>query len=294
MLDGWIVTLTALGYILPLFAIASYGDRTARLWRGGKGRPLIYALSISVYCTSWTFTGPSVGNAQRVRVPHHLHRSGHPVCLGYKILRRIIQAVKGRKDHVHRRFHRGALWQAPDGGGRCDGDRRDRDHSLYRLAIESDFSVGHDHDRPLRSAGWYVAYHILVTSHCWIAVGLAGFAWLLFGTRHIDATEHQEGLMLAIALEAIVKLVAFLTIGIWVTYQLYDGPLDLVAAIATHPETAKVFAQPINTGNWIAMTTLSLIAVLMLPRQFHVIVTENNSEAELRRATWLCSRCTWC
>ncbi len=119
-----------------------------------------------------------------------------------------------------------------------------------------------------------------------IAICMAIFAWA-FGTRHIDATEHQEGMMLAIASEAIVKLVAFLAVGIWVTFYLYDGPAGLVSAIAAKPDVSSVFTQELHGGNWIVMTMLSLFAILMLPRQFHVTVTENNSDAELRRATWM-------
>ncbi|MCY1708217.1 PAS domain-containing hybrid sensor histidine kinase/response regulator [Pannonibacter sp. SL95] len=287
MLDGWIVTLTALGYILLLFAIASYGDRTARLWRGGKGRPLIYALSLSVYCTSWTFYG-SVGGATRNGFEFLTIYIG-PVILfafGYKILRRIIQLSKTEKitsiaDFIAARYGKHQTVAAVATVIAVIGIIPYIALQLKAISLSVMTMIGPF--GPPDGTSLITSFGDITLL---IAVGLAGFAWL-FGTRHIDATEHQEGLMLAIALEAIVKLVAFLAVGIWVTYQLYDGPLDLVAAIATHPETAKVFAQPINTGNWIAMTTLSLIAVLMLPRQFHVIVTENNSEAELRRATWL-------
>ncbi|NBN64256.1 PAS domain-containing hybrid sensor histidine kinase/response regulator [Pannonibacter tanglangensis] len=287
MLDGWIVTLTALGYILLLFAIASYGDRKARQWRNGQARPLIYALSLSVYCTSWTFYG-SVGGATRNGFEFLTIYIG-PILVfafGFTVLRRIIRLAKGEKitsiaDFLAARYGKHQTVAAVAAVIAVIGIIPYIALQLKAISLSVATMIG-----PLGPSDGPSLVTPFGDVTLLIAVGLAGFAWL-FGTRHIDATEHQEGLMLAIALEAIVKLVAFLAVGIWVTYALYEGPLDLVAAIATHPETAQVFAQPINSGNWIAMITLSAIAVVMLPRQFHVIVTENNSEAELRRATWL-------
>ncbi len=119
-----------------------------------------------------------------------------------------------------------------------------------------------------------------------IALLMAAFA-LLFGTRHIDATEHQEGLMRAIALEAIVKIVAFLAVGIWVSYFLFDNPAQLISAAYDSALARQALDAPTNWGRWIAISLLSFVAILLLPRQFHVTVTENNSESELRLARWL-------
>jgi len=119
-----------------------------------------------------------------------------------------------------------------------------------------------------------------------VTLVMAVFA-ILFGTRHIDATEHQEGLMLAIAAESVVKLVAFLIVGLYVTFELFDGPAAMVETIRNTEPVMETFQRDLSGGPWIVMTTLSFIAVLMLPRQFHVTVTENNSETELRRAAWM-------
>jgi Na+/proline symporter/signal transduction histidine kinase/CheY-like chemotaxis protein len=120
----------------------------------------------------------------------------------------------------------------------------------------------------------------------YVAVAMAIFA-VLFGTRHIDATEHQDGLMLAIATESIVKLVAFVGVGIFVTFWMFDGPLSLFARALERPDTAAVLTREPVIGTLLAMTLLSLFAIVLLPRQFHVTVVENNSEAEIRRASWL-------
>ena len=111
----------------------------------------------------------------------------------------------------------------------------------------------------------------------YVAVAMAIFA-VLFGTRHIDATEHQDGLMLAIATESIVKLVAFVGVGIFVTFWMFDGPLSLFARALERPDTAAVLTREPVIGTLLAMTLLSLFAIVLLPRQFHVTVVENNSE----------------
>src|SRR5439155_739126 len=113
-----------------------------------------------------------------------------------------------------------------------------------------------------------------------VAFAMATFA-VLFGTRHIDATEHQDGLMLAIATESIVKLVSFLAVGIFVTFFMFDSPAQLFARAMEQPKVAAVLEREPQLGTLIAMTLLSLFAIVLLPRQFHVTVVENNSEAEI-------------
>ena len=119
-----------------------------------------------------------------------------------------------------------------------------------------------------------------------VALSMAAFA-VLFGTRHIDATEHQDGLMLAIAAESLVKLFAFLAVGVFVTYWMFDGPFDLFSQAMERADTAAVLTRDSQFGSLTAMTLLSFVAIVMLPRQFHVTVVENNSEADIRRAAWL-------
>ena len=119
-----------------------------------------------------------------------------------------------------------------------------------------------------------------------VALSMAAFA-VLFGTRHIDATEHQDGLMLAIATESIVKLVAFVAVGVFVTFVMFDGPVALFTKAMETPRTAAVLTREPVWSTLITMTLLSTVAIMLLPRQFHVTVVENHSEAEIRRAAWL-------
>ncbi|MFZ1815413.1 MAG: NahK/ErcS family hybrid sensor histidine kinase/response regulator [Rhizobiaceae bacterium] len=119
-----------------------------------------------------------------------------------------------------------------------------------------------------------------------IAITLALFT-ILFGTRHADATEHQDGLMLAVAVESVVKIAAFLCVGIFVTYFMFDGFGDLWAAAALNTKLQAIEANGVDWANFTILTILSLLVFLLLPRQFHVTVVENHSESELRRARWL-------
>ena len=119
-----------------------------------------------------------------------------------------------------------------------------------------------------------------------VALSMATFA-VLFGTRHIDATEHQDGLMLAIATELIVKLFAFLAVGIFVTFWMFGGPSALFEAARQHPQTASLFAHEPPFDTLVATTLLSFVAIILLPRQFHVAVVENNNEGEIKRAAWM-------
>ena len=117
---------------------------------------------------------------------------------------------------------------------------------------------------------------------------MAVFA-VLFGTRHIDATEHQEGLMLAIAAD-LVKLACLVLVGLYITFGLFDGPGDLWAAAAARGATA-VFQHDLQGGALMAQALISTFAILLLPRMFHVTVVENNSDLKIGARAG-CSRST--
>ena len=119
-----------------------------------------------------------------------------------------------------------------------------------------------------------------------VAPALALFA-VLFGTRHIDATEHQDGLMLAIAAESVVKLVSFLIVGIFVLFTVFGGLEGFERVARSHPDVQTIFDHSFHGGKWLTVTFLSFVCIILLPRQFHVTVVENRSEREIRRARWL-------
>ena len=119
-----------------------------------------------------------------------------------------------------------------------------------------------------------------------IALVLATFA-IAFGTRRINPKEHQDGLILAIAVEAVVKLGAFLAVGAFVVWGLNGGLSGLTQAALTNPKIAAVIQTAPDPAVWGVTTLLSAFAILLLPRQFHVAVVENHDQRGVRTAAWM-------
>lgn len=280
MLQGWAVVLSAIVYIGFLFAVASYGDRARRQPPSGRGRPTIYALSLAVYCTSWTFFG-SVGLAARSGFDFLTIYIGPIVMigLGYPVIARIIRLAKAERitsvaDFIAARYGRNEIVARVATLIAVIGTLPYIALQLKAVSASVITLVG-----PAAPTAFGDVTLL-------VALSMALFA-ILFGTRHVDATEHQEGLMLAIATESVVKLLAFLAVGIYVTFFFFDGPSDLVARAAAIPSALGHFTDQFDGATWLAMTVLSFFAAILLPRQFHVTVVEHNSEAELKRARWL-------
>jgi Na+/proline symporter/CheY-like chemotaxis protein len=286
MLQGWIVIAFALGYIGLLFVVASYGDRTWRFGRVGRSRLFIYPLSLAIYCTSWTFFG-SVGLASRTGYDFLTIYVGPILVIGFcsPVIMRIVRLAKTQNitsiaDFIAARYGKAQTVAAAVALIAIVGTIPYI--ALQLKAVSSSLTTILVHIGPASGAMQPVLGDIAL----YVAVAMAIFA-VLFGTRHIDATEHQDGLMLAIATESIVKLVAFVGVGIFVTFWMFDGPFALFAQALERPDTAAVLTREPVIGTILAMTLLSLFAIVLLPRQFHVTVVENNSEAEIRRASWL-------
>src|SRR6204780_97904 len=285
MLQGWVVVVIALAYIGLLFVVASYGDRM-RVARGASSRLLIYPLSLAIYCTSWTFFG-SVGLASRTGFDFLTIYIGPMlmVGLGFPLLIRIVRLAKGQNitsiaDLIAARYGKSQAVAATVALIAIVG-------MIPYIALQLkavSASVGTILAEV--SAGGGAVQPLLGDIALFVALLMAAFA-VLFGTRHIDATEHQDGLMLAIATESIVKLVAFLAVGIFVTFVMFHGPFALFARALDLPHPSAVLTRAPQLASFCAMTTLSLFAIVLLPRQFHVMVVENHSEAEIRRAAWL-------
>ena len=284
MLQGWVIVVTALAYIGLLFLVASYGDRT-RVTRGNGSRLLIYPLSLAIYCTSWTFFG-SVGLASRAGFDFLTIYVGPMLMigLGFPLIIRIVRLAKSQNitsiaDFIAARYGKSQAVAASVALIAIVG--MTPYIALQLKAVSSSVST-----ILAEASASGTAQPLLGDIALFVALAMATFA-VLFGTRHIDATEHQDGLMLAIATESIVKLVAFLTVGVFVTFVMFPGPLALFAHALDRPQTAAVLTRAPLLAPWCAMTVLSLFAIVLLPRQFHVTVVENHSEAEIRRAAWL-------
>ena len=283
MLQGWVVVAVALGYIGLLFVVASYGDRIRHF---GRARLLIYPLSLAIYCTSWTFFG-SVGLASRTGFDFLTIYVG-PILmigLGLPLILRIVRLAKAQNitsiaDFIAARYGKGQAVAATVALIAILGTIPYI--ALQLKAVSASLSTILAHT----AADGGLAQPVFGDIALFVALSMAAFA-VLFGTRHIDATEHQDGLMLAIAAESIVKLVAFLAVGMFVTFWMFDGPTALFSQAMERPDTAAILTREPPLATLTAMTLLSFVAILLLPRQFHVTVVENNSEAEIKRASWL-------
>jgi len=284
MLQGWVVVVIALAYIGLLFGVASYGDRM-RIARGASSRLLIYPLSLAIYCTSWTFFG-SVGLASRSGLDFLAIYIGPLaiVGLGFPLILRIVRLAKGQNitsiaDFIAARYGKSQAVAATVALIAIVG--MIPYIALQLKAVSASVSTILAEASPGGAAPPLIGDVAL-----FVALAMAAFA-VLFGTRHTDATEHQDGLMLAVAAESIVKLMAFLAVGVFVTFVMFHGPFALFARAFATPHAAAALTRLPQLAPFGAMTLLSLFAVMLLPRQFHVMVVENHSEAEVRRAAWL-------
>ncbi len=296
MLTSWTVVLMALAYVGVLYAVATYGDRKVRHNIGSQSapRPLIYALSLAVYCTSWTFFG-SVGLSSRTGwdfVPIYLG----PIlvfAIGWPLLRIIVQISKRQNitsiaDFISARYGKNRWLGALVALIAVIGIVPYISLQLKAIAVSLQtilnsapaIETGVETTISTNLTGSGDNFALLVTAT------LAGFA-MLFGTRHIDTTEHQDGLILAIAVESIIKLVAFLAVGIFATFWVLGGLDGLFEAVSSRNDLVELFTGPIHVGRWITMTVLASFAIFLLPRQFHVAVVENTAIEDVRRAAWL-------
>jgi len=286
MLQGWIVIAVALGYIGLLFLVASYGDRIRRISRAGRTRLLIYPLSLAIYCTSWTFFG-SVGLASHTGYEFLTIYIGPVLMLGLfsPLIARIVRLAKEQNitsiaDFIAARYGKGQAVAALVALIAIVGSIPYI--ALQLKAVSSSLETILAQVAPANG----VTGPLLGDLALFVALSMATFA-VLFGTRHVDATEHQDGLMLAIATESIVKLVAFLAVGIFITFVMFHGPAALFGEAMQHPNVAGIFTREPRIDTLVATTLLSFVAIILLPRQFHVAVVENNDDKEIKRASWL-------
>ncbi len=288
MIDGWIVLAAALSYIGFLFAVAYAGDRRQRIRASEFGRPLIYALSLAVYCTSWTFFG-SVGLAAKSGFDFLPVYIGAIIMIGLAmpVVARIVHLAKAQNitsiaDFIAARYGKSQALASIVTIIAVLGTVPYIALQLKAVSASVTSIIGAEEISSVTGAVIPPLGDIAFA----IAMAMAAFA-VLFGTRHIDATEHQDGLMLAIATESVVKILAFLGVGLFVTFVMFDGLGDLWARAAADREIASLFTRGFSGGTWLTVTFLSLVCIILLPRQFHVTVVENHSERELRLARWL-------
>ncbi len=285
-MQGWIIVIIAIAYVTLLFGVASLGDRRAGKVGKGLPRPYIYAASLAIYCTSWTFFG-SVGLASERGLEYLAIYIGPALVFifGFPLLRRVIRLAKTEKitsvaDFVAARY--GKSFAVASIATIIATVGAIPYIALQLKAISGSVSLMVEHySGAAPSFDFFIGDVSLA-----VALLLAVFA-VLFGTRHADATEHQDGLVLAVAVESVVKLAAFLAIGLAATFVFLGGFDEFVASTSANPEVVQAVGYQTSFATWVVMTALSGFAILMLPRQFYVTIVENRSERELRTATWL-------
>ena len=286
------VIFFSLCYIGVLFGIAYWGDKRADAGQSIISNPYTYALSLAVYCTAWTFYG-SVGRAASDG-PSFLTIYIGPtlmMTLGWLVLKKIVRITK-----IHR------ITSIADFIGSRYGKSMTLGGvvtviavmgiipyiSLQLKAISTSFLLIQRYPA-LKPFTYPVNIGIWQDTTFYVALLLAVFA-TLFGTRNLEATERHEGLVAAIALESIVKLVAFLAVGGFVTFAIFDGFADICQKAIDQPGLKLLMTLPADVGaytSWLAHIFLSMMAIVFLPRQFQVMVVENVNEAHLTQAVWL-------
>ncbi|MBV8534135.1 MAG: hypothetical protein JO128_01000, partial [Alphaproteobacteria bacterium] len=224
MFADWVLLLVSLAYLGVLFTIAYYGDRRASAWPGPAKEPVIYALSLAIYCTSWTFYG-GVGRAVSSGMDFLLIYVGPVLVItaGYPLLRKIITVARAENitsiaDFIGARYGKSRLVAATATVLAVVGVMPYIALQLQAAALSFNALVA-------TSEHVGTSTLILQDSAIYIAFAMAVFS-ILFGVRHVQASERHHGMILAIAFESLVKLGALLTVGVFVMFGMFHGFAD--------------------------------------------------------------------
>ena len=275
MINWWTLLLLSFGYVMLLFAIAYWGDNVEQRRFSALTRSLIYSLTLAVYCTSWTFYG-AVGSATQngwIYLPIYLGPMLVILC-GWPMIRRIVAISKRQNltsiaDFIAARYGKSQSLAVLVTVIATVGSVPYI--ALQLKAVVSGFNIVSDYS-VTAGAGYDTA---LV-----VAMALAVFA-ILFGTRKIDVTEHHEGMMLAIAFESVVKLMAFVAVGVLALLLINDNAASF-ASPTSASRAASLFSFDSLPDTFITQLILASAAIFCLPRQFHVAVVEAHEEADMR------------
>lgn len=287
MINGWLLIGISLLYIFLLFLIAWHGDRRAnQYYRHPLIRQVVYGFSLAVYFSSWTFFG-AVGRATRDGLEFLPIYLG-PLLLylfGAPILKRIIFISKRNNttsiaDFIASRYGKSPQLAALIALIAMIGSIPYI--ALQLKAIAMGFNVltnsatggGLPASNWLKDAGWYITLILAVFT-------------ILFGTRHLDATEHHRGMIQAIAFESLIKMLAFIVVGLFAAFVLFGSPLQLIAHLQNAGLDKVLSPASIRPSTFISETLVSMLAIICLPRQFHVTVVENTEYQDFNLARWI-------
>ena len=286
-MNNWIAILSALTYLCLLFGVAYYAEYRLKKGKSIINNPYVYALSLGVYCTAWTYYG-SVGQASNRGIEFIAIYIGPTImaALFWPVMRKIIricrtQRINSIADFISTRYGKNfslavvvtvlcVLGVIPY-------------ISLQLKAISTSINVLSGSSVHETGLG-----NFLQDNTFYISAALAAFI-ILFGTRSIDASEKHEGLVAAVAFESVIKLVAFIAVGLFVTYGIFDGFPDIFSRASAEPSLQKLFVLNGESSytSWFGLILLSMMAIVFLPRQFQLGIVENNQESHVKKAIWL-------
>ncbi len=286
MLDAFSVLSFFCLYMGFLFLIALWVERRSAQGRGPVDSPVVYSLSLAVYCTGWTYYG-SVGKAATsglLFLPIYLGPT-IAIVLWWTVLRKMVRIktshhITSIADFISARY----------------------DKSLAVAALATFIAlVGTMPYIGLQFKAIFTTFGVITKSvgdqPSWIAghlgsvvAGLTVLFTISLGVRRLDPTERHPGLIMAVAVECLVKLVAFLAVGVFVTYFMFDGFSDVFTRLSQELPSAVAESwtgAPHASSTWMTYLLLAMSAIMFLPRQFHVSVVENFDEQHIRTAMWL-------
>jgi phosphoserine phosphatase RsbU/P len=278
------VALLGIAYLLVLFAIAYATDKSRESGRSLVDNPWVYSVSLAVYCTSWTFYG-SVGQAASTGLGFLPIYLGPTLIflLGPSLLKRLVsfcraEGVTSLPDLLEVLYGKGWALGALATTVMVVGITPYIGLQLKAIGYTFDLITE-------RSAG----SGILGDASFWAALALSIFAGL-FGARSLVASERHEGMVAAIVFESAVKLGVFLVLGLYITFGIGGGLPHIFEKAAADPDLARLFLLGEGSGvalpTWVSLSILSASAVILLPRQFHMLVVENVEPRHLRTASW--------
>jgi Na+/proline symporter/nitrogen-specific signal transduction histidine kinase len=276
------LVFVCLAYVAGLFAVAFAAERAGR-----KGQadwllrsPLVYTLSLSIYCTAWTFYG-AVGNAARSGLEYVTIYLGPSLVMiaWWWGLRRLVRIGRSHKvtsvaDLISSRYGKSNSLAIVVTLMAVVGVTPYIALQLQSVTLSLSIFAG-------SGAGAGSTGFENTSAALWVAAGLALFT-VLFGTRNLNANERHHGVVIAVAVEAVVKLLALLAVGVFVVWGLGGGIADTMQRIDASP----IGTWHIQGSRWATLTFLAAAAFLCLPRMFQVMVVENDDERHLQIASW--------
>ncbi len=290
-----LIVVVSLLYIALLFMVASYADMRQQEGRSIIANPVVYSLSIAVHLTSWTFYG-SVGMAATTGLGFLAFYLGGTLFVfsWWFVLRKIVRIAKENNitsiaDFISSRYGKSQWLGSLVTIIAIVGIMPYIALQLKAVSTSFDILCGHP---PLQLPLLRTNYPFSLPTSFFAAIILAVFS-IMFGARRLVASERHEGLVAAVAVQSLVKLFAFLAVGIFVAYGLFDGVSDIFSRMAAADKETLLKLTTIGPpgktsyAEWFTYILLSMGAIILLPRQFHIMVIENSDEHHIKKAMWL-------